>query len=74
MDTIENNAQSFVKGRAQQVKKLASLNIRKKKTIIDFDEAGFKVGCMKGHEILVPQDITKVGFIIEIIVDVIIIC
>ena len=39
---------------------LRKLNIKHKKNIINFDEVGFRVGCMKEHEILVPLDIKKV--------------
>ena len=35
------------------------LNITSRRNIINFDEAGFRVGCMKGHEILVPSDISE---------------
>ena len=41
-------------------KVLKALEIRDKKNVINFDEAGFRVGCMKGHEILVPIDIKEV--------------
>ena len=36
---------------------LKTLNIRKRRNILNFDEAGFRIGCMKKHEILVPLDI-----------------
>ena len=32
----------------------------KRKNIINFDEAGFRVGCTKGQWILVPDDIKEV--------------
>jgi hypothetical protein len=32
----------------------------KKKNIYNFDEAGFRVGCARGEEILVPLDIREV--------------
>ena len=32
----------------------------KKKNIYNFDEAGFRVGCARGQEILVPLDIREV--------------
>lgn len=41
-------------------KVLKALGIRDKKNI-NFDEAGFRVGCMKEHEILVPINIKKVS-------------
>ncbi|MCJ1264380.1 hypothetical protein MMC22_004251, partial [Lobaria immixta] len=40
-------------------KVLKALGIRDKKNIINFDKAGFKVGCMKRHENLVPIDIKE---------------
>lgn len=45
-------------------KGLKALGIRDKKNIINFDEAGFRVGCMKGHEILVSIDIKEVSICI----------
>ncbi|MCJ1267187.1 hypothetical protein MMC22_007072 [Lobaria immixta] len=36
-----------------------ALKIRDKKNVINFDKAGFRVGCMKGHEIFVPIDIKE---------------
>lgn len=39
---------------------LRTVGIKNKKDIINFDEAGFRVGCMKGHEILVPLDVLEV--------------
>ena len=39
---------------------LRRLGIKYKKNIINFDEARFRVGCMKGHEILMPLDIKEV--------------
>ena len=36
---------------------LKTLNIRKRRNILNFDEAGFRIGCMKRHKILVPLDI-----------------
>ena len=38
---------------------LKTLNVRKRRNIINFDEAGFRLGCMKGHEIIVPLDIKQ---------------
>ena len=35
------------------------LNIKNKFNIINIDEAGFRVGCMKGPEILVPTDVNE---------------
>jgi hypothetical protein len=32
----------------------------KRKNVINFDEAGFRVGCSKGQSILVPDDIKEV--------------
>lgn len=39
---------------------LKTLSIKNKKDIINFDEAGFRVGCMKGHKLIVPKDISTV--------------
>ena len=36
---------------------LAELGVTRSQDIWNFDEAGFRVGCMKDHEILVPSDI-----------------
>lgn len=33
----------------------------KKKNILNFDEAGFRIGCPKGHSILVPEDVHDVS-------------
>lgn len=38
---------------------LADLKIRNRRNIINFDEAGFRVGCMKGIQILVPTDMKE---------------
>ena len=38
---------------------LAELGITHSQDIWNFDEAGFRVECMKGHEILVPSDIKE---------------
>ena len=38
---------------------LRELNIKNKRNIINFDEAAFRVGYMKGHEILVPTDVKE---------------
>ena len=38
---------------------LRELRIKDKRNIINFDEAGFRVGCMKGQEILVPDDVNE---------------
>ena len=40
---------------------LKELGIIKRRNIINFDEAGFRVGCMKAHKLLVPDDIQEVG-------------
>ena len=53
----ENNVQTWFK---QYQKVLKDLEIRRKKNIINFDEASFRVGCLKGYEILVPVDVKKV--------------
>ena len=39
---------------------LKTLSIKNKKDIINFDEARFRVGCMKGHKLIVPADISIV--------------
>ena len=39
---------------------LRALRISNKMNIVNFDEAGFRVGCMKRHEILVPADVSEV--------------
>ena len=31
----------------------------KRRNIVNFDEAGFQVGCMKGQWILIPLDVTE---------------
>ena len=36
---------------------LKTLNMRKRPNILNFDEAGFRIGCMRGQEILVPMEI-----------------
>ena len=41
-------------------KAFKALEIRDKKNVINSDEAGFRVGCMKEHKILVPIDIKEV--------------
>ena len=38
---------------------LRELKIKDRRNIINFDEAGFRVGCMKGEEILVPDDVNE---------------
>ena len=38
---------------------LRELNIKNKRNIINLDEAGFRVCCMKGLEILVPTDVKE---------------
>ena len=38
---------------------LPELGIIRSQDIWNFDEAGFRVECMKGHEILVPSDIKE---------------
>lgn len=38
---------------------LRDLKIVHRRNIINFDEAGFRIGCMKGHEILVPADVKE---------------
>ena len=45
---------------------LKTLQIKTKKNIVNFDEAGFRVGCMKGHQILAPTDVLEVRFYILI--------
>jgi hypothetical protein len=40
---------------------LSQYNI-KRRNIVNFDEAGFRVGCAKGQWILVPEDIQEVCF------------
>ena len=36
---------------------LKTLNIRKRSNIINFDEGGFRIECLRSEEILVPADI-----------------
>lgn len=43
---------------------LKELEIKSKKDIINFDEAGFRVGCMKGRDIIVPADVLQVIILI----------
>ena len=38
---------------------LRELKIKDKRNIINFDEAGFRVGCMKGQIIIVPDDVNE---------------
>ena len=38
---------------------LKTLNIRKRRNILNFDEAGLRIGCMRGQEILVPMEIKQ---------------
>ena len=38
---------------------LKALNIRKRSNIINFDESGFRIGCTRGQEIIVPRDIKR---------------
>jgi hypothetical protein len=40
-------------------KALKTLNIRSRRNIVNFDEAGFRVGCMKGQEIIVSLNINE---------------
>ena len=56
----EKEVQQWFKGYRQtiQEKKI------KRKNIINFDEAGFRVGCAKGQKILVPIDILEVWFLL----------
>jgi hypothetical protein len=35
------------------------LNIRRRRNIINFDESGFRIGCTKDQEILVPEDVKQ---------------
>lgn len=35
---------------------LQTLQIKNPQNRISLDEAGFRVGCMKGHQVLVPKD------------------
>ena len=48
-------------------KALVTLEIKNKKNIINFDEAEFCVGCMKGYKIIVPLDVKIVNYILSII-------
>lgn len=38
---------------------LRTLNIRKPRNVINFDEQGVRIGCMKKREIVVPEDILE---------------
>ena len=38
---------------------LKELKIPKSRNILNFDEAGFWVGCMRGQEIIVPEEIKQ---------------
>lgn len=38
---------------------LGALQIKNEKNIVNFDEAGFRVGCMRGHKILAPVDVLE---------------
>ena len=38
---------------------LRELKIRRRRNILNFDEAGFRIGCMKGQEIYVPMEIKQ---------------
>ncbi len=38
---------------------LIALNIRKRRNILNFDEVGFRTGCLKSQEIIVPIEIRK---------------
>ncbi len=38
---------------------IKALKIRRRRNIINFDEAGFRLGCLKGKEIMVPLDIRE---------------
>ena len=38
---------------------LEELEIRHRRNILNFDEAGFRIGCMKGQEVLLPPDIRQ---------------
>ena len=40
---------------------LKSLGTKNRKNVINFDEARFKVGCMKSHKILLPKNVSKVS-------------
>lgn len=39
---------------------LGALQIKNEKNIVNFDEAGFRVGCMRGLKILAPVDVLEV--------------
>ena len=39
---------------------LKTLPIKNKKNIINFDGAGFRVGCKKGYKLIVPDNISTV--------------
>ena len=57
----------YAAGDIQQVEKwfqeyeaiLRKLNIRKRRNIVNFDEQGVRIGCMKRQEILVPEDVSE---------------
>ena len=38
---------------------LRKLNIRKRRNIVNFDEQGVRIGCMKRQDILVPEDVLE---------------
>ena len=40
---------------------LKSLGIKNRKNVINFDEAGFRVECMRGQEVIVPLDVSAVS-------------
>ena len=42
---------------------LIDLGFKSRKNIFNFDETGFRIGCIKGHDLLVPDDIIEVGII-----------
>jgi hypothetical protein len=35
-----------------------------RRNILNFDEAGFRIGCLTGQEILVPEDILEVSYLL----------
>ena len=44
---------------------IRELGIKKRKNIINFDETRFRIRCIKGHDLLVPDDIKEVYIIYE---------
>jgi hypothetical protein len=58
----EKDVISWFKGYKE---KLTSLGIDRREKIINFDEAGFRFGCMKGHQVIVLDDIKEAISIID---------